>query len=79
LKFSPTAWRIVEDVIDSLDADTRCRLDCTALLRRLLAAKTLTIRTVATDGQWGEVDNPQDVALYRSMIRRGELVLEAGS
>lgn len=78
LKFTPAAWRVVEGLIGSVDAETRRRLDCTALLRRLLAAKALTIDTVATDGQWGEVDNPEDVALYRTMVRRGELVLEGG-
>jgi len=48
------------------------------LLRRLPAEKELRIRTLATDGQWGEVDNPQDVALYEGMMREGELELEDG-
>jgi len=45
------------------------------LLRRLLAQGE-TIGTVGTDGQWGEIDNPEDVALYESMVREGELLLE---
>ena len=48
----------------------------TGLLRRLLAGKDLRIGTFGTDGQWGEIDNPQDVALYEDMVRTGELVLE---
>jgi hypothetical protein len=46
------------------------------LLRRLLTGKALSIGTVGTDGQWGEIDNPEDVALYQSMVRDGKLLLE---
>jgi hypothetical protein len=49
----------------------------TGLLRRLLAAKSIAIRTFGIDGGWGEIDNPGDVDLYQSMIREGELTLEA--
>jgi L-glutamine-phosphate cytidylyltransferase len=77
LKFTPTAWRAVEDLLAALDAPTRDRLDMTGLLRRLLDAKSIIIRTFGIDGQWGEIDNPGDVALYQSMIQRGELTLES--
>jgi hypothetical protein len=46
------------------------------LLRRLLTGKELPIGTFGTDGQWGEIDNPEDVALYQNMVREGELLLE---
>jgi hypothetical protein len=45
-------------------------------LRRLLAEKKLSIGTIGTDGQWGEIDNPGDVELYQSMLRDKELLLE---
>ena len=48
----------------------------TGLLRRLLADKMISISTVGTDGQWGEIDDPQDVALYEAMVRDGALLLE---
>jgi hypothetical protein len=48
----------------------------TGLLRRLLSGTQLTIATFGTEGQWGEIDNPQDVALYEKLVREGELVLE---
>ena len=54
----------------------RNRLDVTGLLRRLLAGKQIPISTFGTDGQWGEIDNPEDVALYQNMVRDGELLLE---
>jgi len=60
----------------TLEAAVRDRLDMTGLLRRLLAAKELPIHTFGTDGQWGEIDNPEDVALYQQMVREGELLLD---
>jgi NDP-sugar pyrophosphorylase family protein len=76
LKFTPPAWTAVEALLSTLDAPTRDRLDVTELLRRLLTGKELPISTFATDGQWGEIDNPEDVALYQNMVREGELLLE---
>jgi choline kinase len=76
LKFTPPAWRAVEALLGTLDAPIRDRLDVTGLLRRLLTAKQLPIGTFGTDGQWGEIDNPEDVALYQNMVREGELLLE---
>jgi choline kinase len=75
-KFTPPAWSVVEVLLGTLDAPIRNSLDVTGLLRRLLAGKLLSIGTFATEGQWGEIDNPEDVALYQDMIREGELLLE---
>ncbi len=76
LKFTPSAWSVIEMLLSRLDAPTRDHLDVTGLLRRLLAEKKLAIGTFATNGQWGEIDNPGDVALYQEMVRNGELQLE---
>jgi len=75
LKFTPAAWSAVEALLSELDAPTRNRLDMTGLLRRLLPTD-FPISTLGTDGQWGEIDNPEDVALYENMVRKGELILE---
>jgi choline kinase len=75
LRFTPAAWRAVETLLGTLAAPVRDRLDVTALLRRLLAQGEC-VGTFGTDGQWGEIDNPEDVALYESMVREGELLLE---
>jgi L-glutamine-phosphate cytidylyltransferase len=79
LKFTPAAWSAVEALLAPLDPPIRDRLDMTGLLRRLLAAKTIPITTLGTEGQWGEIDNPGDVVLYQSLIREGELALEEPS
>jgi L-glutamine-phosphate cytidylyltransferase len=76
LKFTPPAWSAVEAQLSALDPPTRDRLDVTALLQRLLAAGRPPIDTCMIHGQWGEIDNPADVALYQQMVGRGELVLE---
>ena len=78
LKFAPPAWSAVEALLDTLDAPVHNRLDMTGLLRQLLARKQLTIVSFGTSGQWGEIDNSQDVALYQEMISEGELQLEGG-
>jgi choline kinase len=77
LKFTPQAWNAIELLLSRLDASVRDRLDMTGLLRRLLNGKEFPINTFGTDGQWGEIDNPEDVALYQDLISEGELVLEA--
>src|SRR6202050_1650897 len=76
LKFTPPAWSKIEALLGTLDAAVRDRLDVTGLLRRLLVEKELAIGTFGTEGPWGAIDNSEDVALYRKMIRDGELVLE---
>ena len=76
LKFTPPAWSAVETLLSTLEAPVRDRLAATGLLRRLLAGKKLPIATFGTDGQWGEIDNPEDVTLYQNMVREGELRLE---
>jgi choline kinase len=76
LKFTPPAWEGIEALLAHLDPVTRDRLDMTGLLRRILAQEPGLIRTFATDGQWGEIDNPGDIELYEQMIKTRELALE---
>jgi choline kinase len=75
LKFTPPAWAAIEQLLSSLEPAVRDRLDMTGLIRRLLAAG-VTISTCATDGQWGEIDNAGDVALYETMLADKTLALE---
>jgi len=75
LKFTPAAWRAVEFLLAELEPAARDRLDMTGLLRRLLG-QGFPIATLGTDGHWGEIDNPGDLALYESMVTDGELLLD---
>jgi choline kinase len=76
-KFTPPAWSIVETLLQSLDPAVRDCLDVTGLLRRLLQENQLPITTLATDGQWGEIDCPEDVQLYEQMVKEGSLQIES--
>jgi L-glutamine-phosphate cytidylyltransferase len=76
LKFTPPAWNAVEGLLRAMDEPIRDRLDMTGLLRRLLAGNEISINTVGTEGHWGEIDQPDDLALYHKMVRDGQLVLE---
>ena len=76
LKFTPLAWRAIESLLRTIDASLRDRLDVTGLLRLLLDGRFFPIGTFPTEGQWGEIDNPEDVALYEQMASVGELLLE---
>ena len=75
LKFNPNAWRDVEALLATLDEPSRNRLDMTSLLQRLIR-RDVAVYTFATTGQWGEIDNPDDLALYECMVKDGELTLE---
>lgn len=76
LKFTPLAWNAIETLLSGLDSARRDKLDVTGLLRLLLARNETPISTFGIDGQWGEIDNPEDVALYARMVQTGELLLE---
>jgi choline kinase len=76
LKFTPVAWRAVVNELDALTPSARDRIDMTSLLRRLLANPDFSIATLPTAGDWGEVDNPSDVAVYEAMAAAGELAFE---
>src|ERR1700761_6561858 len=75
-KLTPAAWCHIEALLNALEPAIRDRLDVTGLLRRLLARDEIAIGTFGAHGQWGEIDNPEDVALYATMARNGELLLD---
>jgi len=75
LKFTPPAWHAVESLLSSLQPSARDTLDMTSLMRGLLRSG-YPIATLSTAGQWGEIDSPNDLALYERMTRDGELLLE---
>jgi L-glutamine-phosphate cytidylyltransferase len=75
LKITPTAWHIIEDSLVELDPSRRDLLSMTELLSMLLN-REFPVCTISTKGQWGEVDSPRDLALYETMIRDGDLLLE---
>lgn len=69
LRFSPRGWGYVQEVLDSLDALRRDRLDMTALLGLLLLRRREVVAVPASE-PWYEVDSPSDLVLYQSMAQR---------
>lgn len=67
LKFTPAGWQAVQAHLTSLPLERRARLDMTSLLSGLIATGT-TVRAVAVDGPWGEVDSESDLAVYQGPL-----------
>jgi len=63
LKFTPAGWASVVRLLSSLTPIERDRVDMTGMLRRLIRTGT-SVHAVAVEGPWGEVDSPEDLALY---------------
>jgi choline kinase len=71
LKFTPAGWQQLASVLERLPGETVDRLDMTALLRRLIDSGA-EIGAIAVSGQWCEVDNADDVALYTRRLAMAE-------
>jgi L-glutamine-phosphate cytidylyltransferase len=76
LKFTPAAWRRVEFLRAQLEPAARDQQDMTGLLR-LLLNHGVSIQTLATERDWGEIDSVSDLALYERMVASGELLLDS--
>lgn len=76
LKFTPAAWRRVELLRAQLEPAACDRQDVTALLC-LLLNQGVSIQTLATERDWGEIDSVSDLALYERMVTGGELLLDS--
>ena len=66
-KITPEGWRAIARHLDSLDDETRNRLDVTALLRQLMQAG-IPIHTTPVNGKWCEVDNVHDRDAYATRL-----------
>lgn len=69
LKFSPSAWRKVEGILDDLPVEVQNKLDMTSLLKRLINGG-VRINTVPITAPWFEVDNEADLELYQAKARK---------
>jgi len=67
LKFNPSAWKPMCEVLNRLPDDQRDAIDMTGILNVLLK-NGVQIKTVAVDGRWCEVDSERDLILYEKRI-----------
>lgn len=74
LRFTPTSFAQVTQLLAGLDAAAIDKLDMTSLLSRLIGAG-VPVRGVPVASRWGEVDDADDLALYESWIANGRLTV----
>ena len=68
LKFTPSGWRDVENVLANLDSSVVDRLDMTGLLQRLIG-DGIAVQGVPTTDPWFEVDSETDLAACNEAMR----------
>lgn len=66
LSISPAGWEIIETYLGGLTKKECDRIDVTSLLQSLIQ-KGVEIYAVPINGNWYEVDDENDLKLYRSM------------
>lgn len=67
LKFTPSGWAQVRELLQRCGDEAVDRLDMTSLLRLLLQA-AIPIAVSPVQGAWGEVDAADDLALYHRIL-----------
>lgn len=67
LRFTPEAWREVSSIRAALPPDVRDRMHMTGTLQKVIEAGRLPIMALPYSGEWGEVDNGDDLALYNTL------------
>ena len=66
LKFSPSAWGLVQSLRSKLPVESCDSQDMTSLLQALIKCGVALQGVPYSDG-WGEVDSPSDLAVYDSL------------
>lgn len=69
LRFAPSGWALASRKLEEI-GEKADKLDMTSLLR-LLLADGAQVRAVPVEGRWCEADNQDDLALYETMIAKG--------
>ncbi|AQS07136.1 NTP transferase domain-containing protein [Clostridium beijerinckii] len=65
LKFKPSGWKKVKAYLDSLSEQEQNKMDMTSLLNKLIE-RDIEICTIPSSGIWLEVDNENDLNLYKN-------------
>lgn len=68
LRFTPAGWSEIQTMRQSLENETRDKLDMTSALQAVLERGNKKIQAVPYSGSWGEVDSVDDLAVYASRL-----------
>src|SRR5690606_29388820 len=63
LRFTPDAWREVQNIRNKLTANQRDKMDMTGLLQRILEGGAVNISALPYYGLWSEIDSQQDLSV----------------
>lgn len=72
LKFTPSGWRTILNILRSLNSTQIDKLDMTSLLQHVISAGDV-IKTVPYKDHWGEVDHASDLMLYQQSFTHDNL------
>lgn len=69
-KTTPASWAKAREVLASLPSAEQVKLSVTPLIQKMIAAGH-PVHGVPVKGQWGEIDQEEDLIQYEDMIKRG--------
>lgn len=69
-KFTPASWQTARALLAKLPAERQAKLSVTPLLQEMIASG-YPIQGIGIDGQWGEMDQEEDLALYERWAAEG--------
>ncbi|MCO4209179.1 phosphocholine cytidylyltransferase family protein [Aeromonas sp. 1805] len=64
LKFSPVGWKRVEEYRERLPVVMQDNMHMTGTLNSMIQQNDIKIKALPYDGEWGEIDSPEDLACY---------------
>ena len=64
LRYTPKGWAEIVRIRNQLEPDERDRLHMTGLLQKVIDAALMPIEAISFNGEWGEVDSADDLAVY---------------
>lgn len=65
LKFSPGGWHEFRCVLSEHDEQSIDKMQMTWMLQKIVQAGRVPVHAVAYKGEWGELDEPSDLNVYR--------------
>ena len=66
LRISPSGWAEIIRIRASLESEERDRMHMTGTLQKVIDAGKIPVTAVAYEGEWGEVDNANDLLNYEN-------------
>lgn len=69
-KFTPSSWRVAENILGALPAERVAKLSVTPVLQFMIESG-YPVHGVPVSGQWGEMDQEDDLQLYELWAKEG--------